>query len=538
MKKFLFIALAAMGFAACENVADDVTPNQSGELEDSYVAISLAADDITRADTDYKEGSEDGKFAEGSDAERKVVSAYIFFFKGNEAFAVSYTDPTTTNTGSCNYLQLALETNPQNPSDMNNVSDIKNAVLVLRNYKGEYPDKMVAVLNWTPAKTSYKFSELKTQIATLGNDTNGYVMSNAVYMDGAGQVVDATPLTIADIYKNEEDALKNPITIQVERIAAKVTFTAKNNGLFPVGKEIDGVPVYAKIQGFELYNDYKESWLIKKIDTAWSDLGFNWNDEAWHRSYWAQSLGKAFENNTFAWNTNAAADDQAVLDGFVYCGENTRKWSEAEDVRTKVIVKAQLVKADGTTPIEVVNWYGKDYVNESDLKIVVANTLANTYFYSENGTSFPSISDADIKCVARSENEENAYEVYFQLSDTGAAKTWYKYENGNYTAIASADVFNGMLANIEPALVYKSGMTYYWTDIKHLGAASKTGEFGVVRNHAYKVNITDIKGYGTPVYEGNIGFIVPDKPEDINTFVAAEIKILSWRLVENDYPLN
>jgi hypothetical protein len=81
-------------------------------------------------------------------------------------------------------------------------------------------------------------------------------------------------------------------------------------------------------------------------------------------------------------------------------------------------------------------------------------------------------------------------------------------------------------------------MTYYWTDIKHLGAANKTGEFGVVRNHAYKVNITDIKGYGTPVYDGTTGFIVPDKPEDIKTYVAAEIRILSWRLVENDYPLN
>jgi hypothetical protein len=52
------------------------------------------------------------------------------------------------------------------------------------------------------------------------------------------------------------------------------------------------------------------------------------------------------------------------------------------------------------------------------------------------------------------------------------------------------------------------------------------------------VKITDIKGYGTPVYNGEVGFITPEKPVDINTFVAAQINILSWRVVENDYPLN
>jgi hypothetical protein len=80
-------------------------------------------------------------------------------------------------------------------------------------------------------------------------------------------------------------------------------------------------------------------------------------------------------------------------------------------------------------------------------------------------------------------------------------------------------------------------MTYYTLDIKHLGAAGKTGEYGVVRNHVYKVNITDITGYGTPVYEGTTDFVTPEKPEDVMSFVSAQINILSWRLVENDYTL-
>jgi hypothetical protein len=80
-------------------------------------------------------------------------------------------------------------------------------------------------------------------------------------------------------------------------------------------------------------------------------------------------------------------------------------------------------------------------------------------------------------------------------------------------------------------------MTYYWTDIKHLGAQGKTAEYGVVRNHVYKVNITDITGYGTPVYDGTSDFINLEKPEDITTYVSAQINILSWRLVEHNYEL-
>ena len=133
--------------------------------------------------------------------------------------------------------------------------------------------------------------------------------------------------------------------------------------------------------------------------------------------------------------------------------------------------------------------------------------------------------------------DAKAYEVYFQLSDAVAAKSWYKYEGGKYNAISAAEL-NAALAAVQPALVYKNGMTYYWTEIKHLGAPDSTAEYGVVRNHVYKVNIKDITGYGTPVYDGTTDFINLEKPEDIVTYVSAQINILSWRVVADDYELN
>ena len=192
MKKYLFIALAAMGFAACAEKAENNVPVNNGEKEQSYMAVTFTADDLTRAE-------ENLEFAEGTDVERAVNLAYVFFFKENgEAFPVTDGN-TSTNSGPNNYIKVDLEKEGEN---MDNVSDVNKSVLVLKNYKGEYPAQVVAVINWNPTeKASYKLSELQTKITTMGDDTNGYVMSNAVYMDHAGKAKYATDLRVENIVK-------------------------------------------------------------------------------------------------------------------------------------------------------------------------------------------------------------------------------------------------------------------------------------------------------------------------------------------------
>ena len=539
MKKYLFLAVAALGFAACaEKGLDNNGPANNGELEQSYVAITLAADDMNTK-------AADGQYEEGLDTERAVKSAYVLFFKDGEPFHVSFDGTTSVNGGPNNYLKVDL-TNAATQNGMDNVSDIKNSVLVLQNYKGEYPNQILALINWTPTLAEYSLAQLRANTPLPGTDDKGYMMSNAVYKDAAGQVVDAAPLTIDQIYKNEDDAIDNPVTIHVERIGAKVQLVNDaEHRLFNVARTVtkaDGteVNVWAKIVDWELYNDIDRSYLIKNIDgnNTWTgdEFGFtNWNDPDWYRSYWANSLGADKLNKTFTWENSGTVTPR------VYLGENTNAWTADNDTRTKIIIKAQLVQADGTTPVEVVNWYGKDYVTEETLLDVVASTLNNKYFYSADGQTFTGIEPANLKCVARDVNEENAYEVYFQLSTEGTtpgyAKTWYKYENGNYSPIA-VDKFNEELAAVQPALVYNDGMTYYYTDIKHLGKAGSRTEYGIVRNHVYNVNITKIDGFGTPVYSPTTDYIKPEHPTAITTYVAAQINILSWRVVANDYELN
>ena len=89
-----------------------------------------------------------------------------------------------------------------------------------------------------------------------------------------------------------------------------------------------------------------------------------------------------------------------------------------------------------------------------------------------------------------------------------------------------------------PVQVRKDGMTYYFTPIRHL-AKNKTemGYYGVVRNHSYRITINTISGFGTPVYNPD-EVIDPVIPKDTETYLAARINVLSWRVVTSSVDLD
>lgn len=575
MKKHLCLALAALAFAACDKETDPVGPVEKGEMEQSYLAVSLLADDMaTRAAGD--------EYEDGDASERVVKNFYFFLFdeKGqpfeidgktnykaveiNESENDFGNNKPTAPEGDTNETPNTPEgdengentdpeggenndpegdENGERPSgeDAPNVSDIKDKVLVFENYKGEYPAKIVAVLNWTPATDAvYTLDALAEQLAGLKNTDDAFVMSNSVYAsessnpDAGKEAIKATPLSPANIAKSEEDALANPVQIYVERIAAKVTVNTTAENKYETGEVIGGKKVYAQVTGWDLHNAYNTSYLIKQIDPTWTgaSVGFSWNDAAWFRSYWAKSPTTAFgADNKASFNTLTNA-----VGASDYCGENTYR---TEGERTMVVVKAQLVDENGTS-VEVASWYGHDYVGEEALRTVVANTLASQLYYMD-GTEYKSIEPAHLMVKEADEHpnpdpDMKPYHVFFQLSTAGEAKEWYTYSTTEGFKVSTKEAVNVILGGVEPALLYKSGQTYYFTDIKHLPSTKPETQYGVVRNHVYKVNITSIAGLGTPVFDGNTQF-VPVKPEDITTYVSAEVRVLSWRVVEHDYDI-
>lgn len=544
MKKYLILASAAMAFAACSEPGLENDAEQNGELEQSYVSVTLKSDEASTRANDFEYGE---------DEERYVENVHFFFFKEDEsAFPV-------TGVGDKNYVSFTLNTNGTQPGETGepnegpNVSDVKDKIIVLNNYKGQYPAYIVAVLNWDSSKMqqSYSMNNLYNALADIRNAGDHFVMSTSVYADNQGKVVKANNLTLANIAKTEADALANPVEIYVERISAKVQVEAEGNvtgkdATYDVNASVEDIPVYAKVLKWDLFNEYHQSIVLKHIyPETWGmtdEIGFLWNDANRFRSYWAGSYTGDFPaDNLFDWT-----DGLNPGTGVAYCGENTRqavKDSEGKitsDPRTKVIVKAQLVDAAGA-PVEVGVWYGHKYLGEQAVRAEVASLLASQIFYAD-GTDYKPIAEADLKVAgadqAAAGADIEAYEVFFQLSDAGAAKDWFTYSNADGYKTYSDDALNAYLAEVEPAMIYKNGMTYYSTDIRHSGDAGSASEFGVVRNHVYKVNITNISGIGTPFYESDVDYDTPERPVDSQSYLAAEVRILSWRVVQNDYSVN
>lgn len=544
--KFLTLAVLAMLFTACKPEPDDgdeTNPN-NGDGEKSYISLTLTSGDGgSKGIADYNDGTA---------AEVAVSEAYVFFFKNGEGFAPA--------TGTANNWKKLTFANWTGEDPGNNVSDISEEVMAINNYNGELPNQMVVVLNWTPTLPTYSLTELREALVSHVQEFDSkdyFVMSNSVYQGSSGPVY-ATPLAITDFKTSDTEAVGSPIKVYVERVAAKVVLTTDKlnhystlpDYMFPLlttqaGStqiEIEGNRIFAKILDWELYNDYEQSTIIKNIDDLSPTVPYSWNDISHFRSTWAATSGTWAEYNDpddefFTWGTPSSYTTTGH-----YCGENTRGNDDANAAqRTKIIIKAQLTDATGTAAYDVARWFGHLYMEEAKLLSAVSNTVASKYYYEESVGVYKSISAADLMTVAGTDdgtlNEPKKYQVYFQLNTAagfGINKTWYipKTDGTGYTPVANATIDADLKKDIAPALVYKGGRTYFFTDVKHLNDT-----YGVVRNHYYDVNIKSISGLGTPVPDASAE-LDPELPiGDESTYLATEINILSWNVVSSDIDL-
>ena len=545
MKKYFIIALAALGFAACaEKMNDGSSPEQTGELEQSYIAINLMSSELdTRAD--------DPVLEDGEEAEYAVNTVHFFFFRQGAPFAVN-AFPGTAPGGTRNWQQ-ATNVTFTDDLDNDNISKYSNVVLVLDNYKGQYPDQVVAVINWNPpAEKFYTLDELQKTLSELQVNGNGFVMSNSVYRSGEGKVINAT--SIPGTYPTEAEAKADghPVDIYVERIAAKVTVNTPTTNTtnwdstkgFDTGKSsqliaLDEKKVYVQIENWSLFNARTKSNLIKSIDPSWTDdaLGLNWNDSPRFRSYWAAA---DTYNNTYINENKFNWVEGYELGAAEYCGENT---TSTVGERTKLILKGQLVDEAGNA-FELVKWNGQEMVQVDNLRKAVAAQLqylvySYTYTSKDDQTTYTysPITDEDIECISGAnegapDNVKN-YQVFFQLK-TGLNKNWAVKSGDKWDYKQDSQLNEYLSLNIPPATVYSDGQTYYYIDIKHLGVdESKPARYGIVRNHIYDIEIQSIKGYGTPVFIPGGNIVVPETPiEEEGVYVAAKINVLSWRVVK------
>lgn len=513
--RILLSLLALATIVGCSEGNDEnqvVNPNE-GDV--SYLAVKLkAAGDLSRAS--------DSDFADGSDAENAVENAVFFFFDadGNPANVIK---PLTGS--NVNYYSTEL-TFTTGSSDAN-IEEVANPVVVISGYKEAVPTQMFTILNYTYDGVSLTLNQVRDLKSAI-KSTDKFVMATSVYAEDSEDVV-TSAISGVNVANSELAALASPVVVHVERLASKVTLTVAKPDGFDLADKAAGKDVKIKVLKWGLVSTQDETKIVKDINPAWTEdaLGFAWNDPTHYRSYWATSV------NDWGPDFNKFKLDEmtSLPAGFEYCGENT---GAAAENRTKVVVIAQLQDkstSDPVAPVELAKWLGVQYAGEDALLEAVAGTLASTIFSGVDngggGKTYTSISKDDIKCVAT-----DGYTVTFAPSNPGAAKTWYSKSGANYTLVTIADE----LEKIAPAQVYNDGMTYYTVDVRHLApeGSGKAGEFGVVRNHSYQINITGIEGFGTPIYNMEQEIVSPEDPADHESYIASEVKILAWRLVSQN----
>lgn len=514
MNKFkLFpLALAAFAFSACTS-EDAVENNPNVEGVKSYVAVNI--NNVGAAGTRAGE-----VFENGTEAESKINTIRFYFFTQNG-------DPYKLADGN-NWLELAPT---QLKESTGNVEKITNSMLVIKGKDMTYPQSMMAVVNPETIETGklkdfMKKSEVEALVTaqnfkakTTDAPATDFVMTSSVYAQDGKNVW--TSDISGHVALSEDAALQDPVDIYVERVAAKITSTAQydNTDKFLVGETATGTPVYAKIEGWGIAKENTKANLIKVIDPAWTEaaIGFNWNDANFYRSYWETTPENDGTYKSWAAYTNTKIGD------VYYTAPNT---SSAETNRPIYVAAAKLVDKDGHA-LEISKYKGVQYLSEVDVKKVILNENKSKNFYkvlstTEAGTTYGSLDVSDLEFVV---DATKPYEVKAQVK---AGVVVYKKTGETYSeATAAANTAFG--AN--NAVIYKHGMTYYWTSVKHLGASGKIGEFGMVRNHFYKVDVTKITGFGTAVYNKDTEFVPVTPDEEPQTYLAARINVLSWRVV-------
>lgn len=517
MNKFkLFpLALAAFAFSACTS-EDAVENNPNVEGVKSYVAVNINNVGVggTRADG--------ATYENGTEAESKINTIRFYFFTSDGA-------PYKLAEGT-NWLELSPD---QMTASTGNVENITNSMLVISGKDQSYPQSMMAVVNPETIEDG-KLTDFMTKSQVEGVVTaqnfNGqsatasdFVMTSSVYANGKDKVW--TSDISGHVALSEDEAKADPVDIYVERVAAKITSTASGatESKFKVGETATGTPVYAMIKGWGIAKENTTANLIKVIEPTWTEktIGFNWNDANFNRCYWETT-----PNNDGTYKSWADYTHTAIGDVY-YTAPNT---SYAETNRPIYVAAAQLVDATGN-PLEISKYKGVQYLSENDVKKVILNENKNFFKVvstTDARTDYETLDPADLVFVV---DAHKPYEVKAQVKDGVVV-----YKKTGETYVVATDAANAAYG-ANNAVIYKDGMTYYWTSVKHLGAAGKTGEFGMVRNHFYQVDVTKITGFGTAVYDKNTDFVPVTPDEDPMTYLAARINVLSWRVVANGVEL-
>lgn len=559
--KFIPLACAALMMSACSS--DDANNGGSTGVNDPrYLSVNIVNVGATpsRASEDYVNGTDD---------ENKISKVRYYFFNGDGTpYLIKAPGADgVTGSGTVNWLEATSGYDDTTSDTPSHVEKITNTVLVINGVQSAAPSAIVAVINpetVDPAvlenNGSMRLSQLRenavgsTFYKTDAGKVSDFVMSNSVFVNAGSDV--CASLVAGHVATSADKAKLNPVDLYVERVVAKVTADVDPNAFetgngtnwdasqygtkTAVGK-IGAYDVYAVIDGWGLADEDGKAKVEKSVNTAWTDaiLGISpWTTYDYRRSFWETSV--EFNAGTNQPVNHKFNDFNANMKDTLYTLPNTpdAKITNVYDNNvTKFLVAATLKykdEHDNWHLAEICRYNGVMILGVDNLKTQVALTFSK-YYTSTDGSTYTQLTKDDITFAEPTTSMKNYQVTPTLAADPTGTKLYYiKESDGSFTQV-SKDVVNTAIG-ADKAEIRTEGKAYYYVPIKHLGTTGNLGEYGVVRNHFYKINLTGLTGFGTPVYNPNT-VIDPTVPSYDNTYLAARIKVLQWRIVKQDVNL-
>ena len=557
--KLFPLACAALMMSACSS--DDAgneggNPGAAGDPQYLAVNIVNVGTTPTRAN-DYEDGKPE---------ENKISKVRFYFFNGDGSpYLIKATGTEVTGGENKNWLEATPGDDTTTPGS-SNVEKITQAVLVIDGVQNVAPSAIVAVVNPETVDATTLKNGGTMRLSELRNTAVGqnfykkdastgavsdFVMSNSVYVN-TGEDVCAS-LVAGHVATSAETAKAKPVELYVERVVAKVTanvdetafklgdgtdWDATKYGTKTAVGKIGDNEVYAVIDGWGLASENGKAEIEKKVDKTWSDgnLGFSpWTTSDYHRCFWEQSV--AFDAGIGGNQpvNHKYSDLKAKMNEVLYTLPNTPA-NKVTDLQnndlTKLAVAATLKYKDAAGnwhDADICRYNGVQFLGVDNLKKQVALTFSQ-YYTSTDGTKFTQLSASDID-FKDPDGTMQQYRVTPTLVNDPAKKYYTKTTTGTtptFTLVEKSTV----LAAIEAAKaeIRKGGKAYYYVPIKHLGNTGEVAEYGIVRNHFYKITLSGIKGFGTPVYNPD-QVVKPVVPTYDDTYLAARVQVLQWRIV-------
>lgn len=611
MKKvhFLSAALMALALTACNDdpVGDKNPLGPAGSTEGEFIGITITNsanygsraegddDNVTTITSGYITGTADENFID------KDKLHFLFFDRLGNPFTMqldnNYADGVEVQeaTNWVKPLNLVDDTGVNTGHVATGGNDDKTkAVLLLGKsadlaYQGIRPSRIVCLANIDDAKVASDYAnksiaELMEELSEgdnapleydLRDDKGHFLMTSSTYFDGTN-VVCWSDITAANFCSTPEDAVKAPVQIYIERLAAKVSVNQiptdnkvkAANGTDPLkltyhyidkdGKVTlsETSEVLVKTTGWMVNDDHQRNYGIKhlmngKLSSSYFKEAKDFN--AGVRSFWASTSSlqdveqfipadfKKAENGVFTADNKPRTEYifantcDPFLEGEDGDGvESYRtKVNFARSYATKVLVGAEIyVVPEGTEaiaedaePTQLMLWAGNYYTPEALCKILYDGRLTD----EQRNEGFVV---CYARAVTRTQNIGHCnVKFYITKTKANANKDVTKADG------TRPDGLTALNEKTVPAALYWNGMCYYILNIDNNTICTKGDHdgdrmYGVVRNTAYVYNLNYFVGLGTPVTNPEIP-TEPENPSETDGYVAAKLNVLDWRVVTN-----